>query len=420
MSFANPIWLFGLTALAVPVVIHLLNRQQSRLIYFGSLRHLRAYNTRQSFHLRLNEIALLLLRCAIIVLLVLLLSRLHNSNPSSTGERWIVVESGLHTDPGFSGLIDSLKGEGYRMKFLAPDFPNEPGEVSQDFGYWDLANALEASPATHVVVLSYGYAERYRGKRIRRPAKVTWISKQPPPAVFALDAVAITVDSVVARQGNTSVDGTTFNFVGLEAGQASSAYSNREVSVTTPDTLRITVASDTSFDFDRRMITAAIRAIDESIPSIATVIHHQPDSMVSVTREDWVVWLSQRPFTHHQRVNCIVYGEGMEDDKALTQTPNGGAFEYWTLNKRLDETVLLEESLMLQLAQILGPTKRMNRLAAMQDRRAMPEEMIWATGDAPATGLATTAADRNTPVLLAFLLLATLVSERLLAIRRGQ
>jgi hypothetical protein len=420
MSFASPIWLLGLAALAVPVIIHLLNRRQSRVIFFGSLRHLSAYNTRQSLHLRVNEIALLLLRCAIVTLLILLLARLQFRNPTSDGERWIVVESGLQSEPGFSVLIDSLKSEGYIMKFLAPNFPDEPDETSAAYDYWELAQALDESSASHVVVLSYGYAERFWGKRSPRPTQVTWLTKQPSPTVFALEAVAITADSAIAREGSTSGDGTTFSDKRFFARQGIAKTNNGEVPLTTPDTIRITVVSDTAFDFDRKVVIAAIRAVDESIPSVAMIIQQQPDQKAFGTSPDWIIWLSRRDFINQHASNCIVYHENIKENRALTRVPTAGKHEYWILNKRLGESVLLEENLMLQLAQVLGPSENLNRLAALHDRRALPEEMMWATTEAPKTASAIPATDQTTPAVLTLLLLATLVAERLLAIRRNQ
>jgi hypothetical protein len=401
-------------------MIHLLNRRQSRIVFFGSLRHLRAYNTRQSLHLKLNELALLALRCTILAILILLLAKLHLTDPVAKRERWIVVENGLQSDPAFSPMIDSLRQEGFLLKFLAPNFPDHPEKLdTTGYSYWGLAKNLAASQASDVIVLSYGYAERFWGQRIALPANVTWITTQPSPRIFALERVSNTSDSIIIREGHTSAQSTTFRHVGIAASQrATLPEILGETTVTDPDTLRITVVSDPDFEFDRKVITAAVRAIDESIPSVIAIIKY-PETLVSGTGEDWIIWLSQRPLSNRPQTNCIVYRDSADATRPLTQVPDTNQFQYWTINKRLDESVLLEEGLMLQLALLLGPSERMNHVAESHDRRVLPEGMMWA-GVETRRAAAMQTDDPVTPITLTLLLIGTLVAERLLAARRNQ
>jgi hypothetical protein len=47
IQFAQPIFLWALTALAVPIGIHLLSRKEGKVVKMGSLRHLRETSTQQ-------------------------------------------------------------------------------------------------------------------------------------------------------------------------------------------------------------------------------------------------------------------------------------------------------------------------------------------------------------------------------------
>src|SRR6478735_8889858 len=96
MAFANPIWLWGFSALSIPLAIHLLSRKEGKVIAMGSLRHLKDANTQQFKSLRLNEIVLLLLRSLIIILLVLFLSGLQIHKTSK--QKWVLVENELRDD----------------------------------------------------------------------------------------------------------------------------------------------------------------------------------------------------------------------------------------------------------------------------------------------------------------------------------
>src|SRR5687767_2711962 len=109
MLFLNPIWLWGLTGILIPIGIHLLSRKEGRTIKIGSVRHLENTHTKQFKSLRLNEILLLVLRCLLITILVFLLSGLHIKGTKKKGLQWLLVEKGLEHEPEFSLLIDSLQ-----------------------------------------------------------------------------------------------------------------------------------------------------------------------------------------------------------------------------------------------------------------------------------------------------------------------
>jgi hypothetical protein len=76
IQFAQPIFLWALTALAVPIGIHLLSRKEGKVVKMGSLRHLRETSTKQFKGIKLNELLLLALRCLLIILFVSLLAGL--------------------------------------------------------------------------------------------------------------------------------------------------------------------------------------------------------------------------------------------------------------------------------------------------------------------------------------------------------
>ena len=75
MTFLNPLYLLGLAAAAIPIVIHLLTRKRPKRIAFSSVEFLREVNVAQLRRFRLRELLLLLLRVLTIALLALALSR---------------------------------------------------------------------------------------------------------------------------------------------------------------------------------------------------------------------------------------------------------------------------------------------------------------------------------------------------------
>ncbi|MGH7731747.1 MAG: BatA domain-containing protein, partial [Candidatus Eiseniibacteriota bacterium] len=75
MSFLNPLFLFGLAAAAVPILIHLFTRKRPREMRFPSLEFLSEVNRSEIRRLRLRQWLLLLLRTLAVAALALAISR---------------------------------------------------------------------------------------------------------------------------------------------------------------------------------------------------------------------------------------------------------------------------------------------------------------------------------------------------------
>src|SRR5437762_280754 len=90
MNFLNPLFLFGLGAAAIPVLIHLLTRRKPREVRFPSLDFLAEVNQSEIRRLRLKQWLLLLLRTLAVAFLALALARpslqggAHGGNAAST------------------------------------------------------------------------------------------------------------------------------------------------------------------------------------------------------------------------------------------------------------------------------------------------------------------------------------------------
>ena len=75
MAFLNPLFLFGLLATGIPLVIHLWNRRRVVTIDFSSLIFLTAAHRENARRFQLRQLLILLLRMAIIALIALALAR---------------------------------------------------------------------------------------------------------------------------------------------------------------------------------------------------------------------------------------------------------------------------------------------------------------------------------------------------------
>jgi hypothetical protein len=107
MSFAHPIWLWGIAALLIPLIIHLWSRQKTRILPFGSLRFLQESSSSQSRSIQLTDVGLMLLRILLFLLLVLFIAQI-NWNSEIENEKWLVLGEDIATPNAY---LD----EGYKI-----------------------------------------------------------------------------------------------------------------------------------------------------------------------------------------------------------------------------------------------------------------------------------------------------------------
>jgi len=75
LVFAHPAYLWGLAALALPILVHLFNRRRPRPLPFGAIEFVLRSQQRRVRRLRLRQILLLALRCLLIAGVALALAR---------------------------------------------------------------------------------------------------------------------------------------------------------------------------------------------------------------------------------------------------------------------------------------------------------------------------------------------------------
>jgi hypothetical protein len=83
MSFLYPLFLAGIVAVAVPIVLHLVRRHTRDRVTFSSLMFLRTTRPRFTSRSRIENLPLLILRCLILCLLALAFARPFFSRPTS-------------------------------------------------------------------------------------------------------------------------------------------------------------------------------------------------------------------------------------------------------------------------------------------------------------------------------------------------
>src|SRR3982750_4500650 len=95
MNFLAPAFLAGLSAIAVPVIIHLIHRERKAVIEFPSLMFLERIPYKSVRRQKIRHLLLLILRCLAIALLVAAFARpffaRRHAAITGTGARELVV-----------------------------------------------------------------------------------------------------------------------------------------------------------------------------------------------------------------------------------------------------------------------------------------------------------------------------------------
>ncbi|HZU95469.1 MAG TPA: BatA domain-containing protein, partial [Planctomycetota bacterium] len=130
--FLHPLFLLGLATVAAPVVIHLVFKMRARQVPFPTIRFLKEIDRRVSRRKRLEELLVLFLRCAALLLLTLALTRpVSGGGLGASGTAAVIV-----LDDSYSMALKDADGTVFaRARSLA-------GSVLRSLGPGDMAQVL--------------------------------------------------------------------------------------------------------------------------------------------------------------------------------------------------------------------------------------------------------------------------------------
>ncbi len=401
MQFANPIGLWALAGLLIPVAIHLLSRAEGRTIPFGGLRNLTESPTARFRRVRPNELALLVLRCLLITLFACLLAQLHFDIRNK--KKWVLVEEHAYADEATRTAIDDLVNADFEPHLLAPGFPllSDGADLSSEASYWRLVEELSAEPLDSAVVFSFNYLRKFRGLRTALPAHVHWVTLQPTDQEFVASR-SQAGDSTWIRSATTSSVLTHYD-------------TRRELGTARPSSeISIDLFTSPSFEQDEKIIVAALSAVQTITTHKLRVRTLPANATATPDNADWVFWLSDEPMPTTNGPTAIVYEKQDNMDELLI--PNSGTVSGneggWIITQRLNEAVALENQLALDLATLIIPSE----VDTIVDNRVLADTALWTESQTKRATSLTTSAE---PYLL-LLMIITLFVERWVAYTRQQ
>jgi hypothetical protein len=195
LQFLNPLWLLGIAAVLVPLIIHLWNVRTGKTLKVGSIALIGESSRQKSRSLRLMDLLLLLLRCLIIIVLSTLLAEpvWERLNTKEKAKDLIFAERHNFTETyaAFKPGIDSLLKEAAELHYLEKGFPkvslasaiadHVPNDSRASTPYWSLLKLLDQQipTGTRAHIFTDNRLSRFRGRRPEISTSLSWKTYQP-------------------------------------------------------------------------------------------------------------------------------------------------------------------------------------------------------------------------------------------------
>ncbi len=319
LQLTQPIWLWAITGIAVPLVIHLWNIRQGKTLKVGSIAFLTESARAHSKSLRLSELWLLLLRCLLLILLALLLCQpvwIKQSGPQEKG--WILLEpgnvKGAYTN--YKAVIDSLLKAGYSTHLFERGFAettlsDTAGSIASHAeatvpSYWSLLKELDQQvPAgLPLYLFTENTLHKFRGMRPASSLQLTWhtFPSKDTAASWALTPYLTIKDSIRVIRARSLANGTRYE-------NETFPVSNKDLPSPDTSTLTMVIYTDTHLA-DANYLSAAFRAIRDftqrkiKVTTVANVASID-------TGAHWVFWLSEKNIPASlSKQQLLAYGTG--------------------------------------------------------------------------------------------------------------
>lgn len=195
LQLLNPIWLFGIGGILIPLIIHLWNIKTGKTLKVGSITLMGESSRQNSRSLKLMDLLLLFLRCLLIILLSLILAEpvWESQQTSKVKKAWILIEKSAFTETytKFKNEIDSLTNVGEELRLFDAGFKKvELEEILSDtttadssaqLPYWSLVRLMEQQipEGSKAYIYTSDRASRFKGTRPAVSTAIDWKTFTP-------------------------------------------------------------------------------------------------------------------------------------------------------------------------------------------------------------------------------------------------
>ena len=235
LQLINPIWLFAIGGISIPLIIHLWNIKKGKTLKIGSISLLGESSRQSARSLKLIDLLLLFLRCLLLIILALILAGpvWKSKINTSINKGWILIEKENLTETysQFNAEIDSLSKLGYEFHYFEPGFEsaklqdalkektsNEGSE--QLLPYWSLIKLLddEIPENTKALLFTPNRLNRLGADRPLVSHPLNWKIYTPSDstATWIENAWFTESDSVKVKIADSNPAGTAYKIIEID------------------------------------------------------------------------------------------------------------------------------------------------------------------------------------------------------------
>ena len=393
MSFINPIWLYGLLGLSIPLLIHLWSKKEGKTIKVGSIQFFPESETRQSSKLHLNEIFLLILRSLIVALLVMLIAQPILISSKKRDRTTVLIAPNLLQDEQIGAVLDTILSGDYNVKLLTAGLPDYDADqtIHETDGdeYWQLMPEIENLASDEIIVFANNSLASFKGKVPTSSKQLNWYAIPPKNKVFQVLKATVFEGEYHVLLGEfgemeTKVDRLTFTSQNevdnlqfrSDNGALQLKHISQEnwVTIDEAELTNVSINYDEEFLVDAQLLAAAFRAIHETngIPIQVDLVLISTEESAS-TNAEIQVWLTNKEVVYSNQGKTLIYSNIIYENSLIKLADLSN--QYW-LTRRLTVANMTTDDLPEELVQNLFQDDELNEQISALDQRTIAAQMI--------------------------------------------
>lgn len=205
MSILNPIALWGLLALAIPLLIHFLSKKQQNVIHFGSNRFLESTETSSARSIQLSDLLLLILRALLLATIVLLVSKL--SSKETKKNKQIFIEKQIVESKDYTSILSDNSISNLTVNYFTYDRSRSNEDVKYFPSSYTLIHHLNGIHDS-IIVYSHSLAQNFKGSAVGLIQDIDWrtvpLMEQSDDKSSNIDP--LTLDIICAKNSKNSLE----------------------------------------------------------------------------------------------------------------------------------------------------------------------------------------------------------------------
>lgn len=389
MNFLHPTYLWALTGLLIPLAIHFWNKRDAQIIKVGSIKFFHGTAASQRRAIRFNELWLLLLRMAALIILILILAEPQITRKQDKTALIYLVEPSLLDQARVTKLLDSLEGK--QIRLLETGFPLYEketllGKQEKKISYWQLAQQMQQLRTDSIVVFTKGLTANLRGMRPTINKKIKWITfedEETPKTTVKAQKISdsIRIISVSSDYESLYLDSETLaqgekmriNVTG-DSILISENNGIRKLVLDSLKPLKVNIVYDPEFNADMKYLEASFRALSTFIERPINVKTLKDQDSITDQLADLLVWLKKDSLPDFNTKTLVFDPESFSPEgKIIDQASRADQF---VLTQRLNAENIIDQQLPENLLKLFDLHPDLDKKIKPYDKRQVDEKEL--------------------------------------------